>query len=215
MELNLCNILWFWKINSAKSSVCSVTSRCPPDYSVTDKTAPHKFLFWPQDRVNHQPGQGAASVGLVLWFGSNILVMALFRVQGWHRLDGCPVLHLMVSLECPYFLVVLGNISKLCWLHLVFDESLSTLAIDQNRQSFSPRQQYYSVTLCVSSNPLQTAQYFQNVLKYFLVGWIFHDSMIAQCQVLNPRLDILWRRDWSQAAPVFVLVAPSLIGCYN
>ena len=149
-------------------------------------------------------------------FGSNILVMALFRVPGWHHLDGCPVLHLMVSLECPYFLVVLGNISKLCWLHLVFDESLSTLAIDQNRQSFSPRQQYYSVTLlCVSSNPLQTAQYFQNVLKYFLVGWIFHDSMIAQCQVLNPRLDILWRRDWSQAAPVFVLVAPSLIGCYN
>ena len=114
-----------------------LTSCCPPDYSVTDKTAPHKFLFWPRDRVNHQGD---------LWgwpwssgFGSNILVMALFRVQGWHRLDGCPVLHLMVSLECPYFLVVLGNISKLCWLHLVFDESLSTLAIDQNRhRAFHP-----------------------------------------------------------------------------
>ena len=148
----------FGEINSTKSSVCSVTSRCPPDYSVTDKTAPHNFLFWPRDRVNH----GGDLWGWPCWssgFGSNILVMALFRVQGWHSLDGCPVLHLMVSLECPYFLVVLGNISKLFWLHLVFDESLSTLAIDQNRQSFSPRQQY-SVTLCASSNPLQTAQYF-------------------------------------------------------
>ena len=38
---------------------CSVTSRCPPDYSVTDKTAPHKFLFWPRVQVNHPPGQGA------------------------------------------------------------------------------------------------------------------------------------------------------------
>lgn len=95
------------------------------------------------------PGTGSISLAseplsVCCWpwssgFGSNILVMALFRVQGWHRLDGCPVLHLMVSLECPYFLVVLGNISKLCWLHLVFDESLSTLAIDQNRhRAFHP-----------------------------------------------------------------------------
>ena len=96
---------------------CSVTSRCPPDYSVTDKTAPHKFLFWPRVQVNHPPGQGDAgpSWWLVvpghLVFRSNILVMALFRVQGWHRLDGCPELHLMLSLDFPYFLEVLGNIS--------------------------------------------------------------------------------------------------------
>ena len=131
---------------------CSVTSRCPPDYSVTDKTAPHKFLFWPRVQVNHPPGQGARVTcwpSLVILFSfPTFLVMALFRVQGWHRLDGCPVLHLMVSLDFPYFLEVLGILSKLCWLNLIFDESLlSTLAIDQNRQSFSPRQQY-SVTLC-------------------------------------------------------------------
>ena len=137
------------------STVCrvwSVTSRCPPDYSVTDKTAPHKFLFWPRVQVNHPPGQGARVTcwpSLVILFSfPTFLVMALFRVQGWHRLDRCPVLHLMVSSDFPYFLEVRGILSKLCWLNLIFDESLlSTLAIDQNRQSFSPRQQY-SVTLC-------------------------------------------------------------------
>ena len=160
----------FWKFT--EFGVCSVTSRCPPDYSVTDKMAPHKFLFWPRVQVNHAPGQGATGPVTCpgpghLVFSSNILVMALFRVQGWHRLDGCPELHLMVSLEFPYLLEVLGNISKLCWLHLICDGSLGSLTIDH--LSFSPRQQY-SMTLCFfQSTPV--CSIFPKYIQIFF-GWL-------------------------------------------
>lgn len=169
----------FWKFT--EFGVCSVTSRCPPDYSVTDKMAPHKFLFWPRVQVNHAPGQGATGPVTCpgpghLVFSSNILVMALFRVQGWHRLDGCPELHLMVSLEFPYFLEVLGNISKLCWLHLICDGSLGSLTIDQPSELFTQATIFHDVVfLPIHSSLLNISKIYSNILwlvEYSTIAWL-------------------------------------------